>query len=661
MVTETDPPLKRPCHSIREEGAGAGERARPPLRCESMGAKSDDVTILGWNVASLRRRLKKNLQEMINEVQRIRPGIIVLTEVRCQLEDLQRSKEWREFLEKTGMKMAAFHSNPNTPDKKGLHGAIVLIEAAETAECDIGFATGTDLQEGRLVTALLPWATVVTPYVPCKQDDKIPFLSELSKHIAMVRRDGIPTIVIGDFNVAPNPVDANVRHIPPEKRGGVDGCTWKERQQLAALVRENGLVDAWTLTHSQRSEKDHTWYSGTRTLDYATSMRIDLALIDEGTSKNVLKCEKTETRMGSDHYGLLLKIRKPDTDGHVVMAIHEGIRRIEETARREKAIKEIRTHERIQRDATMERERRRTFLRGKKPCASVKTTSGEIIQVLMDSGAMPTCIRRETLRRCWPGVRIPMDPKHQAYLRMANDTLVGPVPIVTLPAEIAGTVIELKAHVLDQCPYEMLLGWEDMVLSGIDMITTQGKATITDEQGVARDIELAYREGIPFLSQTTMVVSKDTKIPPHGVYAVRVSFENLRAGPGRRRDIEGLIETFSSNPDFLPGRLQHVVWDANKGYAKVQIRNTTDKPRTLHRGTPIGSFHMERPEITTVDPLLMVDITREQIGEIVKDAIVEHPGLKEAICSWLANALQIIDNKPKNPEELKKAVLAMTE
>ena len=36
-------------------------------------------------------------------------------------------------------------------------------------------------------------------------------------------------------------------------------------------------------------------------------------------------------------------------------------------------------------------------------------------------------------------------------------------------------------------------------------------------------------------------------------------------------------------------------------------------------------------------------------------------GLKKAICSWLADALQIIDNKPKNPEELKKAVLAMTE
>ena len=158
-----------------------------------------------------------------------------------------------------------------------------------------------------------------------------------------------------------------------------------------------------------------------------------------------------------------------------------------------------------------------------------------------------------------------------------------------------------------------------------------------------------------------MVVSKDTKIPAHGVYAVRVSFDKLRAKPGRKRDVEGMLETFSSNPDFLPGKLQHVVWDANKGYAKVQIRNTTDKPKILHRGTPIGSFHLERPEITTVDPLLLVDITREQIGEIVKDAIAEHPGLKKAICSWLVDALRIINNKPGNPDELKNAVLAMME
>lgn len=261
---------------------------------------------------------------MTEEIKRIQPNLIVLTEVRCQLSDLENIKEWREFLERTGMKVAGFHSNPDTPAKKGLHGTLILIEATSTADCKTGFATEASLDEGRLVTALLPWATVIAPYVPCQRQEKIPFLAELSKHIAMVQRDGIATIVIGDFNVAPNPVDANIRHVHPRKRSQVDGCTRGERQRLAALMEENGLIDAWTLTHPRGSEKDHTWYSGTRSAEYATSMRIDLALVDNQTAKYVTRCEKTETSMGSDHYGIVLKIRKPDTDDHLKMAGYNG-------------------------------------------------------------------------------------------------------------------------------------------------------------------------------------------------------------------------------------------------------------------------------------------------------------------------------------------------
>ena len=115
MEKGTDPPPKRPCHSIRVEGAGAGECARPPPQCENKEAKPKEITILDWNVASLRKRLRKNLREMTEEIKRIQPNLIVLTEVRCQLSDLENIKEWREFLERTGMKVAGFHSNPIPP------------------------------------------------------------------------------------------------------------------------------------------------------------------------------------------------------------------------------------------------------------------------------------------------------------------------------------------------------------------------------------------------------------------------------------------------------------------------------------------------------------------------------------------------------------------
>ena len=106
-----------------------------------------------------------------------------------------------------------------------------------------------------------------------------------------------------------------------------------------------------------------------------------------------------------------------------------------------------------------------------------------------------------------------------------------------------------------------------------------------------------------------MVVSKDTKIQAHGVYAVRVSFEGSRRRG--KSDVEGMVEAFSNDPDFMPAKLQHVVWRADKGYAKIQVRNMTNRAKVLRKGTPIGHFQLERPELTTVDPLLLVDISRD--------------------------------------------------
>ena len=81
----------------------------------------------------------------------------------------------------------------------------------------------------------------------------------------------------------------------------------------------------------------------------------------------------------------------------------------------------------------------------------------------------------------------------------------------------------------------------------------------------------------------------------------------------------------------------------------------------IHRGTPVGSFQLEKPELTTVDPLLLVDISREQLSEIVRETLASCPHFKEAIMSWFTEALQILRNKPKNPEEVKTAALAMSE
>ena len=644
--------------SIQKEGTVASERATSPPQPVN---ENTERSVLNWNTASLRARLRNNFDDCLEEIKSTRPDLIVLTEIRCQIADLAKLPEWQQLLELTGMKVAGAHTNPDIPEQKGLHGVMVLAKAGETVTCETGFRT-KDLsslpEEGRLVTTFLPWATIIAAYVPCKHDDKIVFMGALTNHISETRRPGITTIVTGDFNIAPCEADADADHIPPGRRGRIPGCTREERQQLAMLMKKNGLIDAWTITHRKTGRGDHTWHSGRLNQNYAASMRIDLALIDESKSQNVVKCIQTRGKMGSDHYGIILKVRNLTTAEKVRTALRDGIDRIEETIKRERTIKDIRVAMCKQDDVMAMRANRRAFLRGKKPCSMITTPNGDV-EALLDSGAGPTLVREEDMKRLWPDVKIPTSPAKMTYLKTADNRTVGPVIEVNLPFKIAGVPVKSAAYVIKECPYAMLLGWEDMVMMGIDLFTTRGKATITDPNGVTHDITLSHTETRPFLPQTTMVVDKDTKIPAHGVYAVRVTFHGQRQR--RKTDIEGMVETYSDNPDFLPGKLQHIVWKAEKGYAKIQIRNTSNRSCMIHRGTPVGSFQLEKPELTTVDPLLLVDISKEQLSEIVRETLASCPHFKEAIMSWFTEALQILRNKPKNPEEVKTAALAMSE
>ena len=56
-----------------------------------------------------------------------------------------------------------------------------------------------------------------------------------------------------------------------------------------------------------------------------------------------------------------------------------------------------------------------------------------------------------------------------------------------------------------------------------------------------------------------------------------------------------------------------------------------------------------------------MDTTREQLAISCKEAIVEFPNFKKTIYEWLAESLKILKNKPRNPEEVKRAALAHRE
>ena len=160
-------------------------------------------------------------------------------------------------------------------------------------------------------------------------------------------------------------------------------------------------------------------------------------LIDEAKSQNVVKCIQTRGKMGSDHYGIILKVRNLTTAEKVRTALRDGIDRIEETIKRERTIKDIRVAMCKQDDVMAMRANRRAFLRGKKPCSMITTPNGDV-EALLDSGAGPTLVREEDMKRLWPDVRIPTSPAKMTYLKTADNRTVGPVIEVNLPFKIAG-------------------------------------------------------------------------------------------------------------------------------------------------------------------------------------------------------------------------------
>ena len=89
--------------SIQKEGTVASERATYPPQPVN---ENTERSVLNWNAASLRARLRSNFNDCLEEIKSTRPDLIVLTEIRCQIADLTKLPEWQQLLELTGMKVA---------------------------------------------------------------------------------------------------------------------------------------------------------------------------------------------------------------------------------------------------------------------------------------------------------------------------------------------------------------------------------------------------------------------------------------------------------------------------------------------------------------------------------------------------------------------------
>lgn len=242
------------------------------------------MLLVTWNVNSLVTRLDH--LRVLTEVHA--PDVVCLQETKCSDERFP------------GLEVEALGYDVAMANGGGREGVAIL------ARKGLGLAdVSTDLpgdprpQEARWIEATVAGVRVASVYVVNGRSldhpifsDKLEMLDAIAAHAADLVAGG-PTVIAGDFNIAPRDEDV---YDPAAFRGSTH-TSEPERKRLAAIC-EAGLTDAWDAT-PERGEHAYTWW------DYRMGnfhknkgLRIDLALVTDDVAASL------------EHVGIDRELRK---------------------------------------------------------------------------------------------------------------------------------------------------------------------------------------------------------------------------------------------------------------------------------------------------------------------------------------------------------------
>ena len=270
------------------------------------------MRIATWNVNSLKARLDKAMWWL----DRAKPDVLLLQETKLTDADAPI-----EAFKQAGYQLA-HHGEGRwngvaIASRCGIGGVVTnfgeALRPARTAE------TGDHepQAEARMISAECGGLRIICIYAPNGRQIDSPFykakllwFDKLARWIKEADTPAIPTVIGGDFNVAPDDIDV----WDPRACEGGTHVSEPERQAYGRLIRL-GFVDAYRLHHPEAGR--YTWW------DYRAGnfhknigMRIDHLLVTEPLKPRVVWAEiDREARKGkplpSDHAPLVIDIDKP--------------------------------------------------------------------------------------------------------------------------------------------------------------------------------------------------------------------------------------------------------------------------------------------------------------------------------------------------------------
>ena len=157
------------------------------------------------------------------------------------------------------------------------------------------------VNEGRVITLEYQKFYLVTVYKPNAGGElvRLPYRSRFDEtfnnyvsHLNLHK----PSIVVGDFNVAPEPIDLS----NPVQNKGSAGFTLEERKWFKDLL-SRGMVDSFRYLYP-KAEQQYTWWSNrANSRNRNIGWRIDHILVDERLKGGIQEVKHMKEVMGSDH------------------------------------------------------------------------------------------------------------------------------------------------------------------------------------------------------------------------------------------------------------------------------------------------------------------------------------------------------------------------
>lgn len=253
------------------------------------------MRLVTWNVNGLRSLVRSDFEAWLAAT-----GFDVI----C----LQEAKVGEDLLTKHWFQ--GYTSFLSPAHRAGYSGVATLVRSDREA-CNVRSGLGVpELDaEGRVLTLDVGGVRVINVYAPhshrklIRLDVKLRFLRALTAFIAAQRVDGVPLVLMGDFNVAHQDIDlANAR---ANRKNA--GFLPEERAWVSGLL-EDGFIDAFRALHAEAGH--YTWWSmrkGVR--ERNIGWRLDYAFIDASLRPRLETCSHLVARAGSDHCPVLIELR----------------------------------------------------------------------------------------------------------------------------------------------------------------------------------------------------------------------------------------------------------------------------------------------------------------------------------------------------------------